>query len=97
MFHYDPVLQPLKASHGPVEEVLRSLYDKAMVELLPQKKKLDLSLSFQTKKWHLYGKNILVLWSPFINVLTSFACTLKRFCDIDLGVASQCCFAWQGI
>ncbi|TYG72081.1 hypothetical protein ES288_D05G451400v1 [Gossypium darwinii] len=73
-FNSVPVIPPLNASPDQVEEVLKTLYRKAMNKL-QQNKELDLLIAIlPDNNGSLYGD-------------------LKRICETDIGIVSQCCLS----
>lgn len=100
------MLPPLSARYDQVERVLKTRYHDAMTKLQPQRKELDLLIVIlPDNNGSLYGRKLdrsinhnyffwklfLVLWPLFLNVLISFVGDLKRICETDLGLVSQCC------
>ncbi|MBA0722121.1 hypothetical protein Golax_009600, partial [Gossypium laxum] len=74
-FNPVPVIPPLNASPDQVEEVLKTLYRKAMNKLQKQNKELDLLIAIlPDNNGSLYGD-------------------LKRICETDIGIVSQCCLS----
>lgn len=104
-FNPEPVLNPITARPDQVEKVLKTRYHDAMTKLQPQKKELDLLIVIlPDNNGSLYGKMVEIinylLSLKFVFCENGFwtykcmvACAgdLKRICETDLGLVSQCC------
>lgn len=93
------MLPPIFARPDHVEKALKTRYHDAMSILQPQGKELDLLIVvLPDNNGSLYGMSMGMLFLLFtsrcllINFLVMpFAGDLKRICETDLGLVSQCC------
>ena len=98
------MLPALSARPDQVDRVLKTRYHDAMTKIQPQAKELDLLIVIlPDNNGSLYGRKLDQLTNhicftgnwlsccPFYAVSNFCAGDLKRICETDLGLVSQCC------